>query len=203
LFVGARTIGRCVVRVSLCSHVSVVQQRLPCLSAFGGANDGVHPALQCSVKNVVRFGVLTPARHCRCDSGWNVQCSCLRSAPTRSVCSSILCCRRPRVDLKRPDIMARDLILWFASRDVHLSATFSRNFYWTELNMWPEDLPPGTLGEVVSRRYTFTAERYSRFLWSGQRSSGPSLPCTQPVFTTVCTQNALCARSCNNAKWAV
>jgi hypothetical protein len=45
--------------------------------------------------------------------------------------------------LKRPDILARDLILWFASRDLHLSATFQRNFYWSEINMWPDDLPPG------------------------------------------------------------
>lgn len=57
--------------------------------------------------------------------------------------------RRPRVDLKRPDILLRDLVLWFASRDVHLSATFSRNFYWTEINMWPDDLPAGWLVGAV------------------------------------------------------
>lgn len=33
------------------------------------------------------------------------------------------------------DVMVRDLVLWFASRDVHISATFARNFYWTDLNL--------------------------------------------------------------------
>jgi hypothetical protein len=47
------------------------------------------------------------------------------------------------VDLKRPDILLRDLVLWFASRDIHLAATFSRGFYWTAMNLWPQDLPPG------------------------------------------------------------
>lgn len=51
--------------------------------------------------------------------------------------------RRPRVDWKRPDILLRDLVLWFASRDLHIATTFARRFYWTELNMWPEDLPKG------------------------------------------------------------
>jgi hypothetical protein len=31
--------------------------------------------------------------------------------------------------------MVRDLVLWFASRDVHISATFARNFYWSDLNL--------------------------------------------------------------------
>lgn len=33
------------------------------------------------------------------------------------------------------DVMVRDLVLWFASRDVHISATFARNFYWSDLNL--------------------------------------------------------------------
>ncbi|WIA41530.1 hypothetical protein OEZ86_008900 [Tetradesmus obliquus] len=52
--------------------------------------------------------------------------------------------RRPRIDWKNLDVMVRDLVLWFASRDVHISATFARNFYWTDLNLWPEDLPPNS-----------------------------------------------------------
>lgn len=75
-------------------------------------------------------------------------------APCALVCRPLNACRRPRVDLQRPDIMLRDLVLWFASRDVHLSATFSRNFYWTEINMWPEDLPPGGLGLTLTQFFT-------------------------------------------------
>jgi hypothetical protein len=33
------------------------------------------------------------------------------------------------------DVMIRDLVLFFASRDVHISATFARHFYWSDLNL--------------------------------------------------------------------
>eukprot|EP00879_Flechtneria_rotunda_P012361 GHRR01012908.1.p1 GENE.GHRR01012908.1~~GHRR01012908.1.p1 ORF type:complete len:712 (+),score=258.73 GHRR01012908.1:229-2364(+) len=32
-----------------------------------------------------------------------------------------------------------------ASRDMHVCATFARRFYWSDLNLWPEDLPPGSV----------------------------------------------------------
>jgi DNA-binding NarL/FixJ family response regulator len=35
-------------------------------------------------------------------------------------------------------------MLWLVSKDIHLAATFARKFYWTELNLWPEDLPEGS-----------------------------------------------------------
>lgn len=38
--------------------------------------------------------------------------------------------RRPRLNVWQPDVLIRDLMLYFASRDLHLSATFARRFYW-------------------------------------------------------------------------
>jgi hypothetical protein len=35
-------------------------------------------------------------------------------------------------------------MLWLVSKDIHLAATFARKFYWTDLNLWPEDLPEGS-----------------------------------------------------------
>jgi hypothetical protein len=45
----------------------------------------------------------------------------------------------------QPDVLLRDLMLYFASRDLHLSATFARRFYWSDMNLWPEDMPPGSV----------------------------------------------------------
>lgn len=44
----------------------------------------------------------------------------------------------------RPLQLFLDLIVHFASRDLHLSAAFSRRFYWSDVIMWPEELPPGS-----------------------------------------------------------
>eukprot|EP00882_Tetradesmus_deserticola_P002665 GHRQ01002835.1.p1 GENE.GHRQ01002835.1~~GHRQ01002835.1.p1 ORF type:complete len:271 (+),score=126.08 GHRQ01002835.1:316-1128(+) len=41
--------------------------------------------------------------------------------------------------------MSKVAVRKLAANDLHLCATFSRRFYWTELNMWPEDLPPGSV----------------------------------------------------------
>lgn len=32
-----------------------------------------------------------------------------------------------------------------ASHELHVCATFSRSFFWTDLNLWPEDLAPGSV----------------------------------------------------------
>lgn len=53
--------------------------------------------------------------------------------------------RRPRLNVWQPDVLLRDLMLYFASRDLHLSATFARRFYWSDMNLWPEDMPPGSV----------------------------------------------------------
>jgi pimeloyl-ACP methyl ester carboxylesterase len=44
----------------------------------------------------------------------------------------------------RPLQFVLDLIVHFASRDLHLAAAFSRRFYWSDVIMWPEELPPGS-----------------------------------------------------------
>jgi hypothetical protein len=41
-------------------------------------------------------------------------------------------------------------MLSLVSKELHLATTFSREFFWTDLNLWPEDLPAGSavvLGE--------------------------------------------------------
>jgi len=53
--------------------------------------------------------------------------------------------RRPRLQLQRPLVLLCDLVLFFASRELHIAATFCRSFYWTDLNLWPEDMPPGSV----------------------------------------------------------
>ena len=40
---------------------------------------------------------------------------------------------------------AKDSIRGIASADMHVCATFSRRFYWSDLNLWPEDLPKGSV----------------------------------------------------------
>lgn len=34
---------------------------------------------------------------------------------------------------------------YFASRDLAIMATFARKFYWSDLNLWPEDMPTGSV----------------------------------------------------------
>lgn len=39
----------------------------------------------------------------------------------------------------------KDAVRLVASREMHVCATFSRRFYWSDLNLWPEDLAPGSV----------------------------------------------------------
>ncbi|WIA42213.1 hypothetical protein OEZ86_009473 [Tetradesmus obliquus] len=41
--------------------------------------------------------------------------------------------------------VAKVAVRKLAANDLHLCATFARRFYWTDLNMWPEDLPSGSV----------------------------------------------------------
>jgi hypothetical protein len=50
----------------------------------------------------------------------------------------------PTPPAPRPLKLFLDLIVYFASRDLHLAAAFSRRFYWSDVIMWPEELPPGS-----------------------------------------------------------
>jgi hypothetical protein len=33
------------------------------------------------------------------------------------------------------------IITWFISRDIHTAAAVQRNFFWTKLNLWPQEVP--------------------------------------------------------------
>lgn len=33
------------------------------------------------------------------------------------------------------------IITWFISRDLHTAAAVQRNFFWTKLNLWPQEMP--------------------------------------------------------------
>jgi hypothetical protein len=39
----------------------------------------------------------------------------------------------------------KDAVRLVASREMHVCTTFSRRFYWSDLNLWPEDLAPGSV----------------------------------------------------------
>lgn len=52
----------------------------------------------------------------------------------------------------------------FVSREVHVRASVARRFYWSELNLWPEDLPPGST-ILLSGKASWGFGAASRFLW--------------------------------------
>lgn len=39
----------------------------------------------------------------------------------------------------------KDAVRLVASREMHVCTTFARRFYWSDLNLWPEDLAPGSV----------------------------------------------------------
>lgn len=38
-----------------------------------------------------------------------------------------------------------DFLMWLVSRELHCTATFCRNFYWSDYNLWPQHMPDRTL----------------------------------------------------------
>lgn len=40
---------------------------------------------------------------------------------------------------------AAGLITWLISRDIHTAAAVSRNFFWTDVNLWPDEIPRSSL----------------------------------------------------------
>jgi hypothetical protein len=47
------------------------------------------------------------------------------------------------------------LITWFIARDIHTAAAVSRNFFWTDVNLWPDEIPSSSLfvlSEQVSQQ---------------------------------------------------
>lgn len=37
------------------------------------------------------------------------------------------------------------LITWLIARDVHTATAVSRNFFWTDVNLWPDEIPQSSL----------------------------------------------------------
>jgi hypothetical protein len=50
-----------------------------------------------------------------------------------------------RLSLKSPVESAFNLLLWLITKDIHMAATFARRFYWSDCNLWPEELPAGSV----------------------------------------------------------
>jgi hypothetical protein len=52
-----------------------------------------------------------------------------------------------------------------ASRELHVCSTFARRFYWSDLNLWPEDLAPGSVvllsGKVGAQALAGLLQTYS------------------------------------------
>jgi hypothetical protein len=61
-------------------------------------------------------------------------------------------------------VLVMDVLLWFASRDIHIAATFSRGFYWTNLNLWPADLPAESFVVLSSNDELLSAEVAQRMV---------------------------------------
>jgi hypothetical protein len=40
---------------------------------------------------------------------------------------------------------AAGLITWLIARDIHTATSVSRNFFWTDVNMWPDEIPDASL----------------------------------------------------------
>jgi hypothetical protein len=57
-----------------------------------------------------------------------------------------------------------DMLLWFASRDIHIAATFSRGFYWTDINLWPADLPDNACVVLSGNDALLSAQAVQRML---------------------------------------
>lgn len=51
-----------------------------------------------------------------------------------------------------------------AAHELHVCATFSRQFYWTELNLWPEDLVPGSVVLLSGRDDLMNAQQVKTML---------------------------------------
>jgi hypothetical protein len=59
------------------------------------------------------------------------------------------------------------MLMWVVSKDLHLAATFARRFYWSELNLWPEDLPAGSAVLLSGGDALVAADDVARMLRSG------------------------------------
>jgi hypothetical protein len=54
--------------------------------------------------------------------------------------------------------------VYLASHELHVCATFSRSFFWTDLNLWPEDLAPGSAVLLSGRDDLMNAQQVKAML---------------------------------------
>eukprot|EP00775_Hariotina_reticulata_P003336 gene3336-3612_t len=54
--------------------------------------------------------------------------------------------------------------VYMASRELHVCATFSRGFFWSDLNLWPEDLAPGSVVLLSGRDDLMNARQVQAML---------------------------------------
>lgn len=54
--------------------------------------------------------------------------------------------------------------VYMASHELHVCATFSRSFFWTDLNLWPEDLAPGSVVLLSGRDDLMNAQQVKAML---------------------------------------
>jgi hypothetical protein len=54
--------------------------------------------------------------------------------------------------------------VYMASHELHVCATFSRGFFWTDLNLWPEDLANGSVVLLSGRDDLMNARQVQAML---------------------------------------
>ncbi|GFR42803.1 hypothetical protein Agub_g3690, partial [Astrephomene gubernaculifera] len=70
--------------------------------------------------------------------------------------------RKPRTTSLRTWIV--DQALSFMSRDLHCAAAMCRRFYWSDLNLWPQDLPFRTLVAIAGQDQLIHVEAVMEFV---------------------------------------
>lgn len=59
---------------------------------------------------------------------------------------------------------AKRLAVYVAGHELHVCATFSRSFFWSDLNLWPEDLRPGSVVLLSGRDDLMNAQQVKEML---------------------------------------
>jgi hypothetical protein len=68
--------------------------------------------------------------------------------------------------------------IYLASRELHVCATFSRGFFWTDLNLWPEDLAAGSVVLLSGRDDMMNARQVQAMLTkAGHIKVNPGVAC--------------------------
>lgn len=91
--------------------------------------------------------------------------------------------------------------VYMASHELHVCATFSRSFFWTDLNLWPEDLAPGSVVLLSGCDDLMNAQQVKAMLEQfdhikvGQEPSPPALLALLAVAAFAC-QHKVFAQHC-------